>query len=76
MFKKGLIWIGASLLFNILETWFFGWNAEPESSLETYCDLVAALGIMVGLSLVFGYAVGKTARIRIEERREEDHEIK
>jgi hypothetical protein len=60
MFKKGLIWIGCSFIFNILESWLFGWNMTAQSILEKYCDLVSTVGIYIGLLLIFGYAVGKT----------------
>jgi len=68
MFKKGLKWIGGSLIFNILETWYFGWNMTAQSTAERYCDTISSLGVAIGLFLVFGYAVGKTAVIKIYEK--------
>ena len=41
--KKLIFWTGASLItlgfvFQIGETWYFGWNLQPESFEEAACD--------------------------------------
>jgi hypothetical protein len=34
-----LFFIG--IVFGIGETWYFGWNAHPQSAAEQICDLIA-----------------------------------
>ena len=43
---------------------FFGWKMTAQSTAESYCNNVAVLGIIIGLTLVVG-AVAQTAN---EER--------
>lgn len=60
MFKKGLLWILVGYVFNILETWYFGWNMKPQSVAEKFCDNVAVGIILVGFCIIAGWAAGAT----------------
>lgn len=58
--KKLIFWTGASLIilgfvFQIGETWYFGWNLRPESMEEAWCDMVAAAMRYAGI-LAITYA--------------------
>jgi hypothetical protein len=65
--KKGLIIILVAFVFNVLETWLFGWNLHAQSTAEGFADLIAAIGMMIGLYFIFGHAVGRTVIIRVKE---------
>jgi vacuolar-type H+-ATPase subunit I/STV1 len=49
--SKGIGWIllFIGFLFNVLETWYFGWNLKPQSVPEAYCDGLSDLILFLGL---------------------------
>lgn len=46
----------AALLFNFLETWYFGWNLQASCPAEMICDYISKFGVFAGLSIAM-YAV-------------------
>lgn len=48
----GLILFLIGLGLNIAETWYFGWNMRPESTAETYADIVTAIPFGFGLIMM------------------------
>ena len=42
-----LIWLG--IAFNLVETWYFGWNVTPKSTAELICDAVSVAIVLTGL---------------------------
>lgn len=66
--KKGLAVITGSFAFNVLETWYFGWNLHAQSTAEGFADMVAGLGILIGLALVLGHSIGTIINLNIELR--------
>ncbi|SFU95835.1 hypothetical protein [Alicyclobacillus macrosporangiidus] len=66
MRAKTLIWIGLALMllalvFNTLETWYFGWNMFPKSAQEMACDNFSIVLLGVGIAFfakgIFGLRV-------------------
>lgn len=55
---KGLIIIAASLIFNFLETWFFGRHLHAQTTAEGFADLISSVGVFIGLFLIAGYVTG------------------
>lgn len=57
MSKEKLYFIGntvfyISLLFNLLETWHFGWNVTPSGPNEIICDYISKFGFFIGVSIM------------------------
>ena len=67
--KKGLIIILLAFVFNVLETWYFGWNLRAQSTAEGFADTIAYIGILIGITLIFGHVVGSTSTIHLEGER-------
>jgi len=40
-----------ALLFNFLETWYFGWNVRASCPAEMICDYISKFGIFAGVSI-------------------------
>jgi hypothetical protein len=38
-----------TLIFGIVETWYFGWNAQPETITERICDAIVIITVVYGL---------------------------
>ena len=64
--KKGLIVITGSFAFNVLETWYFGWNIHAQGTAEGFADMVAGLGILVGSAFILGHVIGTIVNLNIE----------
>lgn len=53
-----------SLIFNIIETIFFGFNKEAMSKSEEVCDVICSLGFGGGMTLMFiGFIIKKGREI-------------
>ncbi|GAB6170576.1 hypothetical protein JCM15765_00540 [Paradesulfitobacterium aromaticivorans] len=65
--KLGLLIILIVLIFNLAESAYFGWNMTAQSFAEAFWDNVAAIGIGIGLAIILGWAIGITAKIRVNE---------
>lgn len=37
------------IVFNFLETWYFGWNLKAMSPLESQCDTLAVVIVLAGV---------------------------
>ena len=48
LFCNGCALIVAGFVFNIIETWYFGWNSKPSCPLEMICDYVCTAAILAG----------------------------
>ncbi|TGE35904.1 hypothetical protein E4K67_22570 [Desulfosporosinus fructosivorans] len=66
--KKGLLIILVAFVFNVLETWFFGWNLRAQSAAEGFADMIAGLGILVGMAFILGHVIGSLVNLNIELR--------
>lgn len=61
--KKLIFWTGASLItlgfvFQIGETWYFGWNLQPESFEEAACDFAAMMLRYAGMiAIIYAWAI-------------------
>lgn len=51
VFRHGAEIFWAGFIFNLLETWYFGWNLKPQSPHEMMCDYLSAGLILAGLTL-------------------------
>ena len=49
--EYGLYILIYSIIFNIVETIYFGWNIEAMSRGEEVCDAISLLGMNLGLTL-------------------------
>lgn len=56
IFRHGAEFFWAGFVFNVIETWHFGWNLKPQSPSEMLCDYIA-LGMMVAGIFAVVYAV-------------------
>jgi len=66
--KKGLIVITGSFAFNVLETWYFGWNLHAQSTVEGFANMVSGVGILIGSAFVLGHVIGTIVNLNIELR--------
>lgn len=66
--NKGLAVIAGSFAFNVLETWYFGWNLHAQSTAEGFADMASATGILIGSAFIFGHVIGSIVNIKIELR--------
>lgn len=57
-FRKGLYVIALSVVFNLLETWFFGWHLHAQSVAEGFCDTFSVIGICIGMFIIAGHTTG------------------
>lgn len=57
--QKGLLLIVIALVFNLLETWYFGWNMLPKSIPEAYCDGISGIVSWIGFFMIYGYSKGR-----------------
>lgn len=55
--NKGTLIMGSFLLFNLLETWFFGWHLYPQSIAEVICDFISGIGILYGSIITGSYVI-------------------
>ena len=67
--KKGLLIIAVAFVFNVLETWYFGWHLHAQSTMEGFADLVTAIGVWIGIMMIFGHVVGSTAVIKVGKKK-------
>lgn len=51
-FIVGAIFLLGGLIFNLIETWFFGWNLKPSCPSEALCDYIAEIMIVSGFLIV------------------------
>ena len=51
VFRHGAEIFWAGFIFNLLETWYFGWNLKPQSPQEMMCDYLSAGLMVAGLTL-------------------------
>lgn len=49
--KEGGTILIYSLIFNVLETAYFGWNMEAMSRQEEICDVISTFGFLTGFVL-------------------------
>lgn len=52
LFLTGVAIFFIALLFNFLETWYFGWNLRPQSPAEMIADYISSAGTFTGLFTV------------------------
>ncbi|VBB09373.1 Hypothetical protein LUCI_4663 [Lucifera butyrica] len=52
----GMCSIIGGILFNLTETWYFGWHLKPQLPAEMICDYIAQVAIVSG-SLIVGYVI-------------------
>jgi hypothetical protein len=52
LFLLGVAIFFITLLFNFLETWYFGWNLKPQSPAEMSCDYISTAGTWSGIFTV------------------------
>jgi hypothetical protein len=57
MGKENLYLIGnaiffIALIFNVLETWYFGWNIKASCPAEMICDYISKFGVFAGASIM------------------------
>jgi len=64
--KKGLAVITGSFAFNVLETWYFGWNLHAQSTAEGFADMVSGVGILIGSAFILGHVIGTIVNLNIE----------
>lgn len=51
-FKVGATALIAGILFNFIETWYFGWNLKPSCPAEAVCDYIAGVAMVSGMLIV------------------------
>jgi len=58
IFSTGSALLVGGFVFNIAETWYFGWNLRPQSIAEMVCDYISTGTLLVGIIMV-SYAIIK-----------------
>lgn len=56
------------IIFWIAETWYFGWNWDPKSAAEKFCDAVATLLLFYGMigDILVGVSFVKKTSITLQ----------
>ena len=55
--QTGLILLLIGLLFNLIETWYFGWNMTPGTVHEVWCDMASGLLIYIGIFELISFKI-------------------
>lgn len=71
MKKFAIILIIASLVFNVTETAYFGFNMKAMSRAEEVCDVICSLLFNVGFGILIVWAISKhSITVSVKEKEE------